>query len=85
MYKHMLQYIYMANVRDLDLFLKKKSLNMTEFQKVIYDERVSSVQNVESDKKFYMRYKVNLVNSETYFVYVKMTMGQILKMINHKS
>lgn len=75
----------MANVRDLDLFLKKKSLNMTEFQKVIYDERVSSVQNVESDKKFYMRYKVNLVNSETYFVYVKMTMGQILKMINHKS
>ena len=57
---------------------------MTEFQKVIYDERVSSVQNVESDKKFYMRYKVNLVNSKIYFVYVKMTMGQILKIINHK-
>lgn len=74
----------MADIRDLDLFLKKKSLNMTEFQKVIYDERVSSVQNVESDKKFYMRYKVNLVNSKIYFVYVKMTMGQILKIINHK-
>lgn len=74
----------MADNKDLDLFLRKKSLNMTEFQKVIYDERVSSVQNVESDKKFYMRYKVNLVNSKTYFVYVKMTMGQILKIINHK-
>ena len=74
----------MADIKDLDLFLKKKSLNMTEFQKVIYDERVSSVQNVESDKKFYMRYKVNLVNSKIYFVYVKMTMGQILKIINHK-
>lgn len=74
----------MAGIKDLDLFLKKKSLNMTEFQKVIYDERVSSVQNVESDKKFYMRYKVNLVNSKIYFVYVKMTMGQILKIINHK-
>lgn len=74
----------MNDVKNIDLYLKKTSLSMKEFQKIIYDERVSSVKNIESDKKFYLRYQVNMVNSETYFVYVKMTVGQILKIINKK-
>ena len=45
---------------------------------------MNDVKNIESDKKFYLRYQVNMVNSETYFVYVKMTVGQILKIINKK-
>lgn len=70
----------MNNDKNLDLLLtKKRSLSMSEFQKVINDDMVASVLTLNSDKRFHLLYEVKLQNGKIYKAYVKMSLEQILR------
>ena len=75
----------MSSNDNLDLILsRKRPFSISEFQKVIIDEKVSSVVNVNSDKKFHFCYEVKLLNGKIFKIYVKMSVNQILREINAK-
>lgn len=75
----------MSSNENLDLILsRKRPFSVTEFQKVISDDKVGSVVNVSSDKKFYLCYDVRLLNGKTFKVYVKMSINHILREISTK-
>ena len=75
----------MSSNDNLDLILsRKRPFSISEFQKVIIDEKVGSVVNVNSDKKFHLCYEVKLLNGKIFKVYVKMSVNQILREMNAK-
>ena len=75
----------MSSNENLDLILgRKKPFSIDEFQKIISDDKVSSVGNVSSDKKLHLCYEVKLLNGKIFKVYVKMSVNYILREISAK-
>lgn len=74
----------MSKYESLYRLLDKDSLSVNELRKLSDNELVVSIVNTESNKKLFYKYDVKLDNGELYFVYVKKSISELLKIFNSK-
>ena len=74
----------MSDYNSLYKVLDKGTLSMGELRKLTSDEHVVSIEQKNSDKSSCNKYDVKLDNGELYFVYVKKSIGELLKIFSKK-
>lgn len=75
----------MSDYDSLYKILDKDVISMGELRKLTADEHVVSIEEKKSDKPSCNKYDVRLDNEELYFVYVKKSIGEILKGFTKKN
>lgn len=74
----------MNDVSKLYKILRKDKVSYNEFQFVMNNENVKSIETKESDNIFYARYDVYLNNGELYYLSVKKPLSMLLSIIASK-
>ena len=74
----------MSDVSKLYKILRKDKVSYDEFQFVMNNENVKSIETKESDNIFYTRYDVYLNNGELYYLLVKKPLSMLLSIITPK-
>lgn len=76
----------MGRLNDYDSLIKvldKERISMSDLRSLTDSELVASVEEAKTDEKhkFYYKYDIRLTNGELYYVYVKKSPMEILKIL----